>query len=287
MPEKKTNPAKAGQRPKTPLHSEAKKTTNKKTKNGGLNAKQIKKKDVKTPSFSNRRDQFFQGIMLPQRVITQIATEVAAQITRRDRHEEVKLDHPIFLDTSAIIDGRIFGLIEIGVFTGSVAIIEGVLEELKNIADSKDEGKKERGRQGMAMLEKIRLDKKVAMHVIDDSKIKKPVDERLIYYAKKYNGKLLTCDFNLSKKGQLNGVTTLNIYEIANVVKTIALPGETFFVKVVQKGKGERQGVGYLPDGTMIVVEEGDKLMEKTVRVLITRVIQTEQGKIFFGRVLA
>jgi len=182
------------------------------------------------------------------------------------------------------------GEVRAGIMAGETdinrSLMYRVLEELKNIADSKDEGKKERGRQGMAMLEKIRLDKKVAMHVIDDSKINKPVDERLIYYAKKYHGKLLTCDFNLSKKGQLNGITTLNIYEIANVVKTIALPGETFFVKVVQKGKGERQGVGYLPDGTMIVVEEGDKLLEKTVRVLITRVIQTEQGKIFFGRVL-
>ena len=264
------------------------KKTEKKSKKNGLKLKKaIKKTESNTPSLASRRDQFFQGIMLPQRVITQIANEVAAQITRRDRHEEVKLDHPIFLDTSAIIDGRIFGLIELGVFAGSVAVINGVLEELKNIADSKDEGKKERGRQGMAMLEKIRIDKKVTMHVIDDSKINKPVDERLIYYTKKYHGKLLTCDFNLSKKGQLNGVTTLNIYEIANVVKTIALPGETFFVKVVQKGKGERQGVGYLPDGTMIVVEEGDRLLEKTVRVLITRVIQTEQGKIFFGRVLS
>ncbi len=247
--------------------------------------KEVKKEPKET--FSSRRDHFFQGIMLPQRVITQIATEVAAQITRRDRREEVKLDHPIFLDTSAIIDGRIFGLIDLGVFSGSVAIINGVLEELKNIADSKDESKKERGRQGMAMLEKIRLDKKVSMHVIDDSDLKKSVDERLIWYSKKYNGKLLTCDFNLSKKSQLNGVTTLNIYEIANVVKTIALPGETFFVKVVQRGKGDKQGVGYLPDGTMIVVEEGENLLEKTVRVLITRVIQTEQGKIFFGRVVS
>lgn len=251
--------------------------------------KPAKKTDLRKvePATPRRRDQIFQGIMLPQRVISQIATEVAQQITRRDKKEEVKLDHPIFLDTSAIIDGRVFGLIEMGVFTGSIGIIEGVLEELKNIADSKDEGKKERGRQGMAMLEKMRIDKEVNMQVVDDSKVNKPVDERLVHFTKKYNGKLLTCDFNLSKKSQLNGVTTLNIYEIANVVKTIALPGETFFVKVVQRGKGDRQGVGYLPDGTMIVVEEGDNLLEKTVRVLITRVIQTEQGKIFFGRVLA
>ena len=249
--------------------------------------KEVKKDTKKVSNTPRRRDQFFQGIMLPQRVVTQIANEVAAQITRRDRKEEVRLEHSIFLDTSAIIDGRIFGLIEIGVFTGTVVVINGVLEELKNIADSKDEGKRERGRQGMAMLEKIKIDKKVNMQVIDDANVKKPVDERLIHFAKKYNGKLLTCDFNLSKKGQLNGVTALNVYEIANVVKTIALPGEEFFVKVVQQGKGDRQGVGYLPDGTMIVVEEGDNLIDKTVRVLITRVIQTEQGKIFFGRVLS
>lgn len=274
----------------TPVRSGSKTTnSDKKNKKNGLKSKPVKKEVKKTEVVKElrRRDQIFQGIMLPQRVITQIANEVAAQITRRDRKEEVKLDHPIFLDTSAIIDGRVFGLIELGVFTGSVAVINGVLEELKNIADSKDEGKKERGRQGMAMLEKIRLDKKVTMHVIEDSNINKPVDERLVHFAKKYHGKLLTCDFNLSKKAQLNGVMALNIYEIANVVKTIALPGETFFVKVVQKGKGEKQGVGYLPDGTMIVVEEGENLLEKTVRVLITRVIQTEQGKIFFGRVLA
>ena len=168
-------------------------------------AKKAAKKNNSTTNVASqsRREQIFQGIMLPQRVITQIATEVAAQITRRDRKEPVKLDHPIFLDTSAIIDGRVFGLIEMGIFSGSVAVINGVLEELKNIADSKDEAKKERGRQGMAMLEKMRLDRKVNMQVIDDSASKKPVDERLILFAKKYNGKLLTCDFNLSKKGQL------------------------------------------------------------------------------------
>lgn len=253
-----------------------------KKKKGGVVKKEIKKRAELT-----RRDQFLQGISFPQRVISQIATEVAQQLSRRDKKEDIKLDHPIFLDTSAIVDGRIFGLIEIEVFSGSIAIINGVLEELKGIADSKDEGKRERGRQGMAMLEKMRLDKKVSMHVLDDSNNKKSVDERLIQYAKKHNGKLVTCDFNLSKKGQLNGVKVLNIYEIANVVKTIALPGEAFFVKVVQKGKGENQGVGYLPDGTMIVVEEGEKLIEKTVRVMITRVIQTEQGKIFFGKILS
>jgi len=254
-------------------------------------AKQVKKKispKKKAFSIATGRDQFFQGISFPQRVISQIATEVAQQITaRRERRDEANLEHSVFLDTSAIIDGRAFGLIEIGVFTGPVAVINGVLEELKNIADSKDENKRDRGRQGMAMLEKIKQDKNIKLEVVEDSSLNKPVDERLIHFAKKHHGKLLTCDFNLSKKAQLNGVTALNIYEMANVVKTIALPGETFFIKVIQKGKGHNQGVGYLPDGTMIVVEEGENLLDKTVRVLITRVIQTEQGKIFFGRVLS
>lgn len=264
-----------------------KKTPVKKTVKKAVKKESVKPQSEKKTTEVRRRDQLLQGIMLPQRVITQIANEVAAQITRRDRKEEVKLVRPVFLDTSAIIDGRIFGLIEMGVFSESIAIINGVLEELKNIADSKDEGKRERGRQGMAMLEKLRLDKTINLQVIDDSSLNKPVDERLIAFAQKHNGKLVTCDYNLSKKSQLNGVVTLNIYEVANIVKTIALPGETFFVKVVQRGKGEGQGVGYLPDGTMIVVEEGSELIDKTIRVLITRVIQTEQGKIFFGRVLS
>lgn len=233
------------------------------------------------------------NILLPQRVVSQIAEEVArrlgSQIKRRPTTRKAtkgKIENPLFLDTSAIIDARIFELIRIGLFYGTFVVIDGVLDELKNIADNKDESKKERGRKGMMLLQELQKNRKVKTEVIADESPKKPVDERIIATAKKYKGKIITCDFNLSKKAQISGVTSIDMYEVANVLKTTALPGEAFFVKVVQKGKGERQGVGYLPDGTMIVVEEGEKLLDQTVKVLVSRVIQTDVGRIFFGKIV-
>jgi uncharacterized protein YacL len=138
----------------------------------------------------------------------------------------------------------------------------------------------------LTLLEKLRKERGIKFEVYDDSNIKKPVDERVIEAAKKTKGKIITCDFNLSKKAQISGVTAIDMYEMANVLKTTALPGEAFFIKVIQKGKGERQGVGYLPDGTMIVVEEGENLLGETVKVLVSRVIQTDVGRIFFGKIV-
>jgi uncharacterized protein YacL len=223
----------------------------------------------------------------------QIAEEVAQRVTSRLRRPVVDkpanqklLENPLFLDTSAIIDARVFELIRIGVFTGTFVVVEGVLDELKHIADSKDTAKKERGRKGLTLLEKLRKDKSIKFDTYDDSEIKKPVDERIIEAAKITKGKIITCDFNLSKKAQISNVVAIDMYEMANVLKTTALPGEEFFIKVVQKGKGDRQGVGYLPDGTMVVVEEGEDLLEQTVKVLISRVIQTDVGRIFFGKIV-
>jgi len=230
--------------------------------------------------------------MLPQRVVTQIAEEVAMRVSNRLKRTpstpdtQKKLENPLFLDTSAIIDGRVFELIRMGVFTGTFVVLEGVLDELKHIADSKDEVKKERGRKGLTLLEILKKGKGISFETYDDSTIKKPVDERIIEASKKNKGKIITCDFNLSKKAQISGVTAIDMYEMANVLKTTALPGEAFFIKVIQKGKGDRQGVGYLPDGTMVVVEEGENLIEQTVKVLISRVIQTDVGRIFFGKLV-
>ena len=233
------------------------------------------------------------NILLPQRVVSQIADEVAKVVSkqlkrapRRKQAPKAKIEYPLFLDTSAIIDARIFELVRIGVFNGTFVVIDGVLDELKHIADSKDDSKKERGRTGLKLLDNMKKQKGVKMEIVPDENPKNPVDERIISTAKKHKGKIITCDFNLSKKAQISGVTAIDMYEVANVLKTTALPGETFFVKVVQKGKGDRQGVGYLPDGTMIVVEEGENLMNQTVRVLISRVIQTDVGRIFFGKMV-
>lgn len=260
--------------------------------------KALSKKVVKKSSkvivapHVHEANRILEGIMLPQRVVTQIAEEVAMRVSNRLKRTpstpdtQKKLENPLFLDTSAIIDGRVFELIRMGVFTGTFVVLEGVLDELKHIADSKDEVKKERGRKGLTLLEILKKGKGISFETYDDSTIKKPVDERIIEASKKNKGKIITCDFNLSKKAQISGVTAIDMYEMANVLKTTALPGEAFFIKVIQKGKGDRQGVGYLPDGTMVVVEEGENLIEQTVKVIISRVIQTDVGRIFFGKLV-
>jgi uncharacterized protein YacL len=247
-------------------------------------------KKTKAPQAPHEANRLLDGKLLPQRMVSQIAEEVgnivAKQLKRVESRTDKKLENPLFLDTSAIIDARVFDLIRLGVFTGTFVVIDGVLDELKHIADSKDEVKKERGRRGLTLLEKLRKDKNIKFETYDDSNIKKAVDERIIEAAKKNKGKIITCDFNLSKKAQISNVTAIDMYEMANVLKTTALPGESFFIKVVQKGKGDRQGVGYLPDGTMVVVEEGEELIDQTVKVLISRVIQTDVGRIFFGKIV-
>ncbi|MDO8270148.1 MAG: hypothetical protein Q7T54_05780 [Candidatus Levybacteria bacterium] len=262
-------------------------------------SKKIKKEDKKLVQKKQNRtiheaNRILEGIMLPQRVVSQIAEEVgsivAKQLKRAGGGGEAKTDkkfeNPLFLDTSAIIDARVFELIRIGVFTGTYVVVDGVLDELKHIADSKDLAKKERGRKGLTLLEALRKDKNIRFETYDDSSIKKPVDERIIEAAKRTKGKIITCDFNLSKKAQISNVVAIDMYEMANVLKTTALPGEAFFIKVIQKGKGDRQGVGYLPDGTMVVVEEGENLIDQTVKVIISRVIQTDVGRIFFGKIV-
>ena len=262
-------------------------------KNNKSLAKPDKKELSKAVPHTHEVNRLLEGIFLPQRVIAQIAEEVAMRVTNRLKRPSVdkatlqkNLENPLFLDTSAIIDGRIFELIRMGVFTGTYVVVDGVLDELKHIADSKDLTKKERGRKGLTLLEHLRKDKNIKFETYDDSDIKKPVDERIIDVAKITKGKIITCDFNLSKKAQISNVVAIDMYEMANVLKITALPGEAFFIKVIQKGKGDRQGVGYLPDGTMVVVEEGENLIDETVKVLISRVIQTDVGRIFFGKIV-
>lgn len=233
-------------------------------------------------------------VMLPQKVILQIADEVGRVVTHNimrnrnpERADQRVFETPKVLDTSAIIDGRIFDLIRMGVFYGDFIILEGVLEELKSIADSKDEIKKERGRRALSDLEKIKKLRGLKFHVVSSGKEDKPVDEQVIFFAKNKKGKILTCDYNLSQKAKIEDVSSINLYEMANILKTTAVPGEEFFVKVIQKGKGKGQGVGYLPDGTMIVVENGFVELGNTVQVIISRILQTDTGKILFAALKA
>jgi uncharacterized protein YacL len=233
--------------------------------------------------------------MLPQRVVMQIADEVAKVVSARIPHQQPKKkkkatpktgENMIFLDTSAIIDGRVFELMKIGAFYGDFVLLEGVLDELKNISDSKDEVKRERGRQAMQKLEKAKKDKLAKFVIMADEKPQAPVDDRLVASARKHKGRIITCDFNLSQKAKLSNVKSIDLYEMANILKTNAVPGEIFTIKLVQKGKGEGQGVGYLEDGTMIVVEEGKQFVGQSVTVEVSRVIQTDAGKIFFAKMV-
>jgi len=232
-----------------------------------------------------------ENLMLPRRVVMQIADEVGKVVTqrisirrRKGKKTSTKIDNSVFLDTSAIIDMRVFDLAKIGAMYGIFIILESVLSELKNIADSKDSIKRERGRRAMDALEKFRKTRGIKTKIMTDE-VEKMVDESIIDHAKKYKGRIITCDYNLAKKAKISNVVAVDLYEMTNILKTQALPGEEFFVKIVQEGKGVGQGVGYLPDGTMLVVEQGRSLLGKTIQVQVSRIIQTDAGKILFSKI--
>jgi uncharacterized protein YacL len=200
-----------------------------------------------------------------------------------------KIENAIFLDTSAIIDGRIFDVIYLGLLSGTVVIIDSILLELKHIADSQDTVKRERGRKGLEALEKLRKSKKLKVTILSAEDEKpfqkgKEVDEHLIKIAKFHKGRVITCDYNLEKKGSIEGVATINMNALANSLKVIAVPGEALHIKVSHQGKEAMQGVGYLDDGTMIVVEQGSTEIGKAIDVVVARVIQTATGRILFAK---
>lgn len=202
-----------------------------------------------------------------------------------------KIENGIFLDTSAIIDGRIFDVIALGIFTGIFVIPESILLELKHIADSQDTIKRERGRGGLEALEKLKKMKKIKLMILSqdrkddnlDAK-KKEVDEILIILAKHHKGKIITCDYNLEKKATIHGITAININALAQCLKISAVPGESLHIKVLHQGKDLTQGVGYLDDGTMIVIEDAKSDLGKMLDVVVSRVIQTASGRILFAK---
>jgi len=194
--------------------------------------------------------------------------------------------NPIFLDTSAIIDGRIFDVVALGVFTGTFVVLESILSELKHIADSQDMVKRVRGRKGFDLLEKLKKGKRnkfMVLQDLEDSK-NKEVDEKLIIAAKSNKGRIITCDYNLEKKATISGVLAINVNTLANHLKITAVPGEALHISILHKGKEATQGVGYLDDGTMLVVENASEDLGHTVDVVVSRVIQTTAGRILFAK---
>jgi len=200
-----------------------------------------------------------------------------------------KIDYGIFLDTSAIIDGRIFDVIDLGLLNGVVVITSSILLELKHLADSQDTVKRERGRKGLVSLEKLRKAKKIKVTILSDEDVdgkKVEVDEKLIIAARVHRGKVVTCDYNLEKKANIEGVSAVNVNALSNVLKVIAVPGEALHVTISHVGKEQTQGVGYLDDGTMIVVEQGNESVGKTLDVVVSRVISTSTGRILFAKMI-
>jgi uncharacterized protein YacL len=193
-------------------------------------------------------------------------------------------EHKI-LDTSVIIDGRIADICKTGFIEGTLVIPEFVLEELQHIADSSDLLKRNRGRRGLDILNKIQkeLEVKVLIYEGDFEEISE-VDSKLVRLAKVLQGKVITNDFNLNKVCELQGVSVLNINDLANAVKPVVLPGEEIIVQVIKDGKEHGQGVAYLDDGTMIVVEGGRDFIGTTLEVMVTSVLQTSAGRMIFAK---
>ena len=189
------------------------------------------------------------------------------------------------LDTSVIIDGRIADIAETGFLDGIIVIPQFVLRELQLVADSADSLKRNRGRRGLDILQRLQKANTLQIQIVeDDFPSVREVDMKLIELAKVYEGKIITNDFNLNKVAQLQGVAVLNINELANSLKPIVLPGEAMRVFILKEGKEYNQGVAYLDDGTMVVVDNARKMIGKTIDISVTSVLQTTAGKMIFGK---
>lgn len=196
---------------------------------------------------------------------------------------------PKILDTSAIIDGRILEIMRTGFLEGPIVIPEFVLGELRHIADSSDSLKRTKGRRGLDVLNKIQEEYGVEIYNTDSEKAIKEipeVDVKLLKLAEIKKGKVVTNDYNLNKVAAIKEITVLNVNELANAMKPIVIPGETMVVELIKQGKDQSQAIGYLDDGTMIVVENGRKLIGTTVEIVVTSMLQTAAGRMIFGRAI-
>lgn len=228
-------------------------------------------------------------------IVHRVSSEVLNQLLRLPRGNVpfmnpspqiggISIQKPLILDTSAIIDGRILDIARTKFISGLILIPNFVLLELQQVADSSDSLKRARGRRGFEIIADLKKVSGIKVEVWEQEAGGRAVDEKLLKLAKSLHGKVVTTDFNLNRLSHAHNVTVLNVNDLANAVKTIAIPGENLDLKIVHIGKDDNQGVGYLPDGTMIVVENGADLIGKTVKVEVSRVIQGSAGRMFFGK---
>ncbi|MCH8991669.1 MAG: TRAM domain-containing protein [Acidobacteria bacterium] len=202
--------------------------------------------------------------------------------------KQTKGARPMVLDTSVIIDGRIADICETRIVDSPLVIPRMVLRELQGIADSSDKLRRNRGRRGLDMLNKLQTSPKIDLQILDSQEDKddgqEGVDQRLVTLAKRLDGRIVTNDYNLNKISQLRGVEVININDLANALKPVVLPGETMTVKIIKPGEEPGQGVGYLEDGTMVVVEAARDKIDEEITIGITSVLQTSAGRMIFGR---
>lgn len=227
-------------------------------------------------------------------VRTAVSGVVEDIVSRYERRNEVKetndlqgVAKPIVLDTSAIIDGRVVELILTEIFDNTVVVPSIVVEELKHIADSPDKLRKERGRRGLDYLERLEksgVDYKIIENGSDDHK---DVDQDIVRFSKNINARLATSDVNLSKAAKARKIGVVNVNELSDLLKPPMLPGDKMTVKLVQKGKAKDQSVGYLGDGTMIVVEASKQFVGEEKEIVISRFLQTKAGKMYFAEIVS
>lgn len=217
-------------------------------------------------------------VMRDREILTFLGLMVANDAVKRKR--EV-----VLLDTSVIIDGRVADICQTGFIKGTMIVPRFVLEELQHISDSPDLLRRNRGRRGLEILNQMQKGDRVPLEVseMDDPQTRE-VDAKLVKLAKELDCPILTNDYNLNRVAELQGVQILNINELANAVKSVLLPGETVHVQIIQEGKEIGQGVGYLDDGTMVVVEDGRRYLNAAVDITVTRVLQTVAGRMIFGQ---
>ena len=203
--------------------------------------------------------------------------------------KQTKGIYPLLLDTSVIIDGRLVDIAATGIVSSPMIVPRFILNELQNIADSPDRLRRNRGRRGLDMLNKMQSNKDIDITIeevrLTPAEQTEPVDHKLVAAATKLGGKVVTNDYNLNKVASLRGVEVININDLANAMKPVVLPAEAMSVKIVKTGDQQGQGVGYLDDGTMVVVEQGRSFMQRQVDVTVTSVLQTSAGRMIFGKV--
>jgi len=196
-----------------------------------------------------------------------------------------KYTNPLLVDTSALIDGRLADIVETGFLSGTLLVLPAVVKELHQLSDSADEIRRQRGRRGLDVLSTIQRSKKIRVVVLNTEPKEAGVDDKLVRLAKQAGAKVITVDFNLNKVSHIRGVSVLNVNELANAVKTVVLPNERLNIMISTVGREKDQGVGYLKDGTMVIVEGGAILKGRRIAVNVVRVLQTVAGKMIFGKI--